>query len=140
VSARRHDLHLRVKLGKTDAFGPGKAALLEGIRQSGSIAQAGRSMKMSYARAWRLVQAMNGEFRAPLVRSAKGGAARGGATLTALGEQVSGTCSVFGVNNFTGLNRDVFAGPINKGSYCMQAFDPGSLTAAQNYTLQISHP
>jgi molybdate transport system regulatory protein len=88
VSARRHDLHLRVKLGKTDAFGPGKAALLEGIRQSGSIAQAGRSMKMSYARAWRLVQAMNGEFRAPLVRSAKGGAARGGATLTALGEQV----------------------------------------------------
>jgi hypothetical protein len=79
----------------------------------------------------------NGEMSARLTAITPGSASLLG---TALGEQVSGTCSVFGVNNFTGLNRDVFAGPINKGSYCMQVFDPGSLTAAQNYTLQISHP
>jgi molybdate transport system regulatory protein len=45
-------------------------------------------MKMSYTRAWGLVSEMNAEFRSPLVESAKGGAVRGGASLTALGEDV----------------------------------------------------
>ena len=88
TAAPRKEIHLRVALGKAAAFGPGKAALLEGIRDSGSIAEAGRRMKMSYTRAWGLVKSMNREFRAPLVESAKGGAARGGARLTALGAQV----------------------------------------------------
>jgi len=82
------NVSLRVILGKGIAFGPGKAELLERIRDTGSIAAAGRKMKMSYTRAWGLVEAMNREFRAPLVRSAKGGAARGGATLTDLGAEV----------------------------------------------------
>lgn len=79
---------LRVTLRKGVAFGPGKADLLEGIRDTGSIAAAGRRMKMSYTRAWKLVTEMNGEFRSPLVESAKGGAERGGAALTRLGEEV----------------------------------------------------
>jgi molybdate transport system regulatory protein len=45
-------------------------------------------MRMSYTRAWGLVEAMNRDFAAPLVHSAKGGAERGGAVLTALGEEV----------------------------------------------------
>jgi molybdate transport system regulatory protein len=81
-------LHLRVSLRDAVAFGPGKAALLEHIRDTGSIAAAGRRMKMSYTRAWGLVTDMNDDFRAPLVESAKGGAARGGATLTTLGLEV----------------------------------------------------
>jgi molybdate transport system regulatory protein len=81
-------LSLRIVLRKGSAFGPGKAELLEHIRDTGSIAAAGRRMKMSYTRAWNLVDAMNRDFAAPLVRSAKGGAARGGAVLTALGEEV----------------------------------------------------
>jgi molybdate transport system regulatory protein len=82
------NLSLRVNLRKGIAFGPGKAELLERIRDTGSIAAAGRQMKMSYTRAWGLVEAMNRDFAAPLVRSAKGGAGRGGATLTALGSEV----------------------------------------------------
>ena len=77
-------------LRKRVAFGPGKAELLEHIRDTGSIAAAGRMMKMSYTRAWGLVDAMNRDFASPLVSSAKGGAVRGGATLTALGEDVLG--------------------------------------------------
>lgn len=80
--------HIRVTLRKGVAFGPGKAQLLEGIRDTGSIAAAGRRMQMSYSRAWGLVEEMNSHFRAPLVRSAKGGAARGGAVLTPLGHDV----------------------------------------------------
>lgn len=81
-------LRLRLVLKAGVAFGPGKADLLDGIRETGSIAAAGRRLGMSYTRAWGLVVAMNDEFRAPLVASAKGGAARGGAALTPLGERV----------------------------------------------------
>ena len=87
--ADRHPaLSLRVVLRKGSAFGPGKAELLEHIRDTGSIAAAGRRMKMSYTRAWGLVEAMNRDFAAPLVHSAKGGAQRGGAVLTELGAEV----------------------------------------------------
>ncbi len=82
------DVWLRVVLRKGVAFGPGKADLLQNIRETGSIAAAGRKLGMSYSRAWQLVGAMNREFRAPLVSPAKGGAARGGATLTTLGDEV----------------------------------------------------
>jgi len=71
-------------------IGPGKADLLEGIRDTGSIAAAGRRMGMSYKRAWSLVETMNGGFRAPLVAAVRGGAGHGGATLTELGIEVLG--------------------------------------------------
>jgi molybdate transport system regulatory protein len=85
---RKASAQIRLRLREGVAFGPGKAQLLEGIRDTGSIAAAGRSMSMSYSRAWGLVEAMNSEFRAPLVSSAKGGASHGGAALTPLGEAV----------------------------------------------------
>jgi molybdate transport system regulatory protein len=88
MATRPSGAHIRVTLRQGVAFGPGKAQLLEGIRDTGSIAAAGRRMKMSYSRAWGLVEEMNAEFRSPLVASAKGGASHGGATLTALGQQV----------------------------------------------------
>jgi len=79
---------LRLTLRRGVAFCPGKADLLQGIRDTGSIAAAGRRMKMSYTRAWGLVTDMNDDFRAPLVEAAKGGAERGRAALTPLGAEV----------------------------------------------------
>lgn len=70
------------------AIGPGKADILEGIRETGSIAAAGRRMGMSYKRAWLLVETMNQLFREPLVATERGGPSHGGARLTATGEQV----------------------------------------------------
>lgn len=70
------------------AMGPGKADLLEAIREHGSISGAGRAMNMSYRRAWLLVDAMNRCWSEPLVHTIPGGAASGGAHLTATGEQV----------------------------------------------------
>lgn len=69
-------------------LGPGKAQLLEGIRETGSIAAAGRRMAMSYKRAWSLVDEMNTAFSEPLVASARGGAGGGGAVLTDAGSEV----------------------------------------------------
>jgi molybdate transport system regulatory protein len=81
-------LQLRVKFGGLSAFGPGKAELLEGIAATGSIAGAARRMRMSYRRAWKLVDDMNRSFRRPLVSTAAGGVLGGGAGLTATGVQV----------------------------------------------------
>jgi molybdate transport system regulatory protein len=81
-------IRLRVVFGDVVMLGPGKADLLEGIRGTGSIAAAGRRMKMSYKRAWMLVETMNAAFAEPLVESARGGAQGGGARLTPTGEAV----------------------------------------------------
>lgn len=81
-------LRLRIVFGDAEMMGPGKAELLERIDRTGSIAAAGREMKMSYKRAWTLVETMNGMFRAPVVESARGGPGVGGAYLTGTGREV----------------------------------------------------
>lgn len=84
----QRSLTLRLELSDRVALGPGKAELLEGIRDAGSIAAAGRRMRMSYQRAHDLVAALNAEFREPLVATVTGGPGGGGARLTPLGEEV----------------------------------------------------
>lgn len=79
---------LRLQLKHGVAIGPGKAALLESISETGSISAAGRALGMSYKRAWLLVDSMNAHFQGPLIEAAKGGNRRGGAVLTPLGEEV----------------------------------------------------
>jgi len=79
---------LRIVVEPDIAIGPGKADILEGIRETGSIAAAGRRMGMSYKRAWLLVETMNRCFKRPLVEASKGGRAGGGARLTELGHEV----------------------------------------------------
>jgi molybdate transport system regulatory protein len=79
---------IRVLLGTPIAMGPGKARLLEAIRQQGSISGAARAIGMSYRRAWMMVDGMNRNFRKPLVETAAGGRRGGGAMLTALGGEV----------------------------------------------------
>ncbi len=79
---------LRVVLAPDVFLGPGKADLLEGIAETGSIAAAGRRLGMSYKRAWMLVETLNGYFAKPLVTAATGGKAGGGAQLTPLGQDV----------------------------------------------------
>jgi molybdate transport system regulatory protein len=69
-------------------IGPGKARLLESIRDTGSISAAARDMRMSYKRAWVLLDSMNQAFAEPLVAAAPGGAGGGGAALTAFGAEV----------------------------------------------------
>ncbi|AAU92598.1 putative molybdenum transport protein [Methylococcus capsulatus str. Bath] len=84
----RFKLTLRLLYGTEIAFGPGKAELLEAIEQTGSISAAGRSMDMSYRRAWLLVDTMNRSFREPVVDASRGGRHGGGAHLTPFGRDV----------------------------------------------------
>ena len=66
-------------------LGYGRIRLLEGIRDLGSISAAARAMKMSYRRAWQLVDAINQQSRAPIVEKSIGGKGGGGAVLTESG-------------------------------------------------------
>lgn len=81
-------LTLRIDFDGERAIGPGKIKLLELIDALGSISAAGRSMGMSYRRAWLLVDSLNRCFREPLVASHAGGAHGGGAGLTAAGDAI----------------------------------------------------
>lgn len=85
-------LKLKIMLfcGEVTAIGPGKAELLEAIEREGSISAAGRAMGMSYRRAWTLVDTMNRCWTEPVVQTAVGGGAKGGAKLTAFGVRLLG--------------------------------------------------
>lgn len=78
----------RVELKHGVAIGPGKADILEGIKETGSLAETARRLGMSYQRVWTLVNAMNKDFIQPLVETQRGGASRGGAYLTETGHRV----------------------------------------------------
>lgn len=89
VPARAHaQTRFRVQIKHAVAIGPGKADVLQCIDETGSLAEAGRRLGMSYQRVWSLVQAMNRDFVEPLVLTQRGGSAGGGAQLSATGRKV----------------------------------------------------
>ncbi|AZI37036.1 putative ModE family transcriptional regulator [Caenibius tardaugens NBRC 16725] len=81
-------IKLQLMCGEEIAMGPGKADLLEAIRDTGSISRGGRAMGMSYRRAWLLVDTMNRCWREPLVETSPGSHHGGGARLTVAGVRV----------------------------------------------------
>ena len=63
------EISLRINLGTRPIFGHGKAKLLDAISTNGSISAAARKIGMSYRRAWLLTNAMNQDFKLPLIES-----------------------------------------------------------------------
>jgi molybdate transport system regulatory protein len=86
--AKAHRLSIRIDLAGGARIGPGKIALLEEIARSGSISAAGRAMKMSYRRAWELVEDLNRNLGEPVVETTAGGSGGGGTRLTPGGERL----------------------------------------------------
>ena len=84
--SRYRGLTLRVLGRSAAAMGPGKAELIDRIGRSGSISAAAREMKMSYRRAWQLVESLNRTFREPVITTAVGGTRGGGARVTPYGK------------------------------------------------------
>ena len=78
---------IRIRIDFTDNvnLGPGKIALLEAIKSTGSISDAARSLGMSYRRAWLLVNSLKEGFSEAVTVSATGGKGGGGARVTPFG-------------------------------------------------------
>jgi molybdate transport system regulatory protein len=81
-------LSIRIDLENGDRIGPGKIALLEAIRDTGSISAGARKIGMSYRRAWLLVEQVNTALAEPSVASTMGGRRGGGAVVTAAGNRI----------------------------------------------------
>jgi len=82
------DTRIRIYFDARLAIGPGRIELLEGVQRTGSLSQAAREMKMSYRRAWLLMQSLNDSLASPASVAAKGGRHGGGATVTPLGRDL----------------------------------------------------
>jgi len=81
-------LRIRIRFEGGHSLGPGKASLLEAVAEHGSISAAARAMGRAYRHAWELIDDLNQCFREPVVTTAAGGRAGGGAELTAFGAEL----------------------------------------------------
>jgi len=92
-------LQLRVKcwieIDGVKFFGPGRVELLQGILDHGSITKAARGMKMSYKKAWAMIDEMNSMAKNPYVITSKGGSHGGGAEVTEAGKKAVASCNKF---------------------------------------------
>jgi len=78
-------IRFRIDFTANVNVGPGKIALLEAIKSTGSISDAARSLGMSYRRAWLLVNSLKEGFSEPVTVSSTGGKGGGGANVTPFG-------------------------------------------------------
>ncbi len=74
--------------GSRCSVGVGKIELLEGIARTGSLSKAAREMRMSYRRAWLLLEDMNVSFDHPVAHASVGGRGGGGVVLTPFGTRL----------------------------------------------------
>lgn len=89
--------------GKNGTFlAEGRVELLKKINETGSISRAAKSMKMSYKKAWEIIDGMNKEAKQPLVERVSGGKGGGGTIVTAEGlriiqlfENLNNQCQTF---------------------------------------------
>src|SRR6202158_889202 len=86
--AKNLTVRFRVDFGSRCSVGIGKIELLEGIARTGSLSQAAREMRMSYRRAWLLLEDMNLSFNHPVSRASVGGRGGGGVVLTSFGSRL----------------------------------------------------
>lgn len=100
-------IRLRLKLNAGILMGPGKADVLRGIRDTGSISAAGRLYGMSYKRTWDLVNVMNHDYKQPLVQTNTGGQHGGGASLTPTGEKVLAIYERIIANTAKAISREL---------------------------------
>ncbi len=69
-------------------LGEGRIELLRRIQETGSISKAAKRMKMSYKKAWELVNSMNSQYNEPLVLGSVGGLHGGGSVLSESGKEM----------------------------------------------------
>jgi len=81
-------LSFRIDFPNGARLGPGKAALLKSLIETGSISASATELGMSYPRALKLIEQLNQTFTAPIVETQTGGKSGGGASVTALGHEV----------------------------------------------------
>jgi len=94
---KKYDVNFRIWFysGEEIFLGKGRVELLERIKETGSITNAAKGMKMSYRQAWQMVNEMNERANELLVEKSLGGKSGGGSTITNAGERAIEQFKVF---------------------------------------------
>ena len=69
-------------------LGEGRVRLLKAIETTGSLSKAAKTLKISYKKAWSLVDSVNKSAKKPITISSIGGKGGGGAKLTPYGKSL----------------------------------------------------
>ena len=72
-------------------LGEGRISLLKAIEETGSLTKAAKSLKMSYKKAWSLIDAVNSRAKEAVIQTSIGGKSGGGTTLTPYGKSLVAT-------------------------------------------------
>ncbi len=79
--------HIWLEGSEGTFLGYGRIALLERIREYGSITKAAKALEMPYRKAWLLIDSMNRQVPKPFVVTSAGGKKGGGTRVTPEGEK-----------------------------------------------------
>lgn len=79
-------------------LGEGRVHLLKAIHETGSLSKAAKSLKISYKKAWQLLDSVNKSAKKPVTINSIGGKGGGGAELTEYGKSL--------VEAFDEINRN----------------------------------
>jgi len=92
-------------------LGKGRVNLLKAIEQTGSLSKAAKALKISYKKAWNLVNDVNVRAQNAVVKTSIGGKGGGGAILTPYGkslidifESINENCHDFLDNQLTKID------------------------------------
>lgn len=69
-------------------LGEGRVQLLKAIEETGSLSKAAKELKISYKKAWTLIDAVNKSAKKPVTETSIGGKGGGGAQLTNYGKKL----------------------------------------------------
>lgn len=82
-------------------LGEGRVHLLKAIQDTGSLSKAAKSLKISYKKAWQLLDSVNKSAKKPVTINSIGGKGGGGAELTEYGKSL--------IEAFDEINRNCWA-------------------------------
>lgn len=86
-SERNLKFHMRLRIYYEErCFGPGVAALMQLVREQGSLASACQEMHMAYSKAWKIIHKAEADLGFPLMEGRRGGEGGGNTVLTPEGE------------------------------------------------------
>jgi molybdate transport system regulatory protein len=69
-------------------LGEGRVRLLKAIEETGSLSKAAKSLKISYKKAWDLIDSVNKSAKKPVIITSTGGKGGGGTELSEYGKSL----------------------------------------------------
>ena len=88
-------------------LGEGRVQLLKAIEETGSLSKAAKKIKISYRKAWSLMDAVNKSAKKPVIKSSIGGKGGSGAQVTPYGKDLIKAFDTINKNCWKYLDKQV---------------------------------